>query len=92
MTKIELVERLKNIIKRQEYWTVGQLLLDIEEEGVRDVQENRASVSSVRDVLVVLLGSALIRMHGENLTTGQTADLLLMMLDREGYEIAKKKG
>jgi hypothetical protein len=49
-------------------------------------------VSEVRDVLVVLLGSALMRMDGENLTVGQTADLLLAMLKREGYEITRDRG
>jgi hypothetical protein len=47
--------------------------------------------TSTRDVLVVLLGSALIRMEGERLTVGQTVDLLMKMLEQEGYEIVKKQ-
>jgi hypothetical protein len=50
-----------------------------------------SSTPSIRDVLVVLLGSALIRMEGERLTVGQTVDLLMKMLEQEGYEIAKKQ-
>jgi hypothetical protein len=46
---------------------------------------------SARDVLVVLLGSALIRMESDELTVGQTVDLLIKLLDREGYEIMKKE-
>ena len=41
-------------------------------------------------VMIVLLGSALIRMESDKLTVGQTADLLIKMLDREGYRIEKK--
>jgi hypothetical protein len=45
--------------------------------------------ASVRDVLIVLLSSALIRMESDGLTVGQTADLLIKMLEREGYAIEK---
>jgi hypothetical protein len=45
---------------------------------------------TVRDVMVVLLGSALIRMESDKLNVGQTAELLLKMLDREGYKVEKK--
>jgi DNA gyrase inhibitor GyrI len=50
-----------------------------------------ATMTSTRDVMVVLLGSAMIRMEGDKLTVGQTVDLLMKMLDREGYEITKKQ-
>jgi hypothetical protein len=45
---------------------------------------------SVRDVLIVLLSSALVRMESDGLTVGQTADLLIKMLARDGYAIEKK--
>ncbi len=45
----------------------------------------------MRDVLVVLLSSALIRQQSDNLTVGQLTDLLIKMLEREGYEIVPKK-
>jgi hypothetical protein len=45
--------------------------------------------ANVRDVLIVLLSSALIRMESDGLTVGQTADLLIKMLEREGYAIEK---
>jgi hypothetical protein len=44
-------------------------------------------MTDVRDVLIILLGSALIRMETERLTVGQTADLLIKMLEQEGYAI-----
>jgi hypothetical protein len=47
--------------------------------------------TSVRDVLMVLLTSALMRMENNNLTVGQLTDLLMKMLDREGYTIVPKK-
>jgi hypothetical protein len=45
---------------------------------------------NARDVLMVLLTSALVRMESDGLTIGQTADLLIKMLAREGYAIEKK--
>lgn len=48
------------------------------------------TTTAVRDVLVVLLGSALIRMESDRLTVGQTADLLIKMLEREGYAVTKR--
>jgi hypothetical protein len=46
--------------------------------------------TEVRDVLIVLLGSALLRMESDKLNVGQTVDLLMRMLDREGYAIKRK--
>jgi hypothetical protein len=46
-------------------------------------------MSEIRDMLIVHLGAALIRMEMQNLTVGQVADLLIKMLDREGYKIEK---
>jgi hypothetical protein len=46
--------------------------------------------ANVRDVLIVLLSSALVRMESDRLTVGQTADLLIKMLASEGYAIEKK--
>jgi hypothetical protein len=45
--------------------------------------------TNVRDVLIVLLSSALVRMESDGLTVGQTADLLIKMLALEGYAIIK---
>lgn len=45
----------------------------------------------MRDMLITFLGSALIRMEADNLTVGQVADLLIKMLDNEGYSIEKKQ-
>jgi hypothetical protein len=45
---------------------------------------------SIRDVMIVLLGSAMLRMETDRLTVGQTAELLLKMLEREGYKVEKK--
>jgi hypothetical protein len=46
-------------------------------------------MSNTRDVMVVLLGAALVRMAADRLTVGQTADLLVRLLEREGYVIKK---
>lgn len=46
---------------------------------------------SIRDVMIVLLGSAMIRMESDKLTVGQTVDLLMKLLDQEGYEIKAKQ-
>jgi hypothetical protein len=43
--------------------------------------------ASTHDVMVVLLGAALLQMEIAKLTVGQTADHLLRLMDREGYEI-----
>jgi Family of unknown function (DUF6166) len=48
------------------------------------------AMTATRDVLIVLLGSALVRMEADNLTVGQLADLLIKLLDREGYEIRRR--
>jgi hypothetical protein len=50
-----------------------------------------AVAPNVRDILVVSLGAALVRMESEGLTVGQTADLLIKMLGREGYAIQTKE-
>jgi hypothetical protein len=47
-------------------------------------------MSQPRDVLIVLLGAALIRMEADGLTVGQTADLLIKMLAREGFTIQER--
>jgi hypothetical protein len=47
--------------------------------------------TSTRDVMIVLLGSVLIRMESDKLTVGQTVDLLIRLLEREGYTIKKEK-
>jgi hypothetical protein len=47
-------------------------------------------MSTTRDVFMVLLCSALVRMEADNLTVGQLADLLIRLLEREGYSIEKK--
>jgi hypothetical protein len=47
-------------------------------------------MTEIRDVMIVLLGAALVRMEADRLTVGQTADLLIKMLEREGYRIEKK--
>jgi hypothetical protein len=47
-------------------------------------------MTEIRDVMIVLLGAALMRMEADRLTVGQLADLLIRMLDREGYSIEKK--
>lgn len=44
----------------------------------------------VRNVMIVLLSSALVRMEADGLTVGQTADLLIKMLECEGYKIEKR--
>jgi hypothetical protein len=49
------------------------------------------SEPEVRNVMIVLLSAALMRMEAGNLTVGQTADLLMKMLEREGYTIERKK-
>jgi hypothetical protein len=47
--------------------------------------------ASVRDVLIVLLGSVMMSMEmNKKMTVGQATDALLMRLDREGYKIVKK--
>jgi hypothetical protein len=46
--------------------------------------------ANARDVLIVLLTSALVRMESDNLTVGQTADLLIKMLEQQGYAIEKR--
>jgi hypothetical protein len=48
-------------------------------------------MTDTRDVMIVLLGSVLLRMEMDKLTVGQAADLLIKLLDREGYKIEKKK-
>jgi hypothetical protein len=47
-------------------------------------------MTDVRNVLMVLLSSALMRMENDRLTVGQTTDLLIKMLEREGYAIERK--
>jgi hypothetical protein len=46
---------------------------------------------NVRDIMIVLLGSTMLRMESDGLNVGQTVDLLMKLLDQEGYEIAKKQ-
>jgi hypothetical protein len=47
-------------------------------------------MTETRDVMIVLLGSALIRMESEKLNVGQTVDLLLRMLEQEGYAVVRR--
>jgi len=44
----------------------------------------------IRDVMVVLLGSALLQQQIANLTVGQTVDHLLRSMEREGFKIERK--
>jgi hypothetical protein len=46
--------------------------------------------TQTRDMFIVVLGAALMRMEMENLTVGQTADLLIRMMEREGYCIERR--
>jgi hypothetical protein len=48
-------------------------------------------MNTTRDVMIVLLGAALIRMESDNLSMGQTVDLLIKLLEREGYTINKRE-
>jgi hypothetical protein len=43
--------------------------------------------SPPRDVLVVALAAALARMEIDKLTVGKTAELMIEMMEREGYAV-----
>lgn len=49
-------------------------------------------MTTVRDVMVVLLGSVILQMEVHKaMTVGQAADAMLKALDREGYMIVRKE-
>jgi len=49
-------------------------------------------MAEVRDVMIVLFTDAMLRMEmNKNMTVGQAVDVLLKLLDREGFKIEKKR-
>jgi hypothetical protein len=48
-------------------------------------------MTEVRDVMIVLLTHIMLRMEmNKTMTVGQATDLLIKLLDRQGYKIEKK--